>query len=272
MTTHRLRASCALSFDVSLPTPMTFMLRPSSGPNQWVSREEYRLSPLVEVSEVTDAFGNLSQRLVAPVGEFEIYTSADVVVENKPQVPEAGSFVAVPDLPNDVLVYLLPSRYCESDRFGDMALEIVGESQAGYGQVMAISQWVRRHVKNIAGSSTYPVSAIEVNERREGVCRDLAQISIALCRALCIPARLVVGYMQALEPMDIHAWFEAFLGGRWYTFDPTTEDTQRLRIAIAHGRDSTDVAIYNQYGPLLLPNDISVTVDTVQVPVERDQP
>lgn len=242
---------------------MTFMLRPRSGPNQWVTREEYRLSPSVEVSEVVDTFGNLSQRLVAPVGEFGIYTSSEVVVENMPQVPESGSFVEVPDLPNDVLVYLLPSRYCESDRFGEMAAELVGDSQAGYAQVMSISEWVRSNVNNIAGSSTYPVSAIEVNERREGVCRDLAQICIALCRALCIPARLVVGYMHPLEPMDIHAWFEAFLGGRWYTFDPTTVDTSSLRIAIAHGRDSTDVAIYNQYGPLLLPNAITATVEVV---------
>ena len=104
---------------------MTFMLRPRSGPNQWVTREEYRLSPSVDVSEVADAFGNLIQRLVAPVGEFGIYTSAEVVVENKPQLPENGSLVEVPDLPNDVLVYLLPSRYCESDRFGEMASEIV---------------------------------------------------------------------------------------------------------------------------------------------------
>ena len=252
-----------MSFDVSLPTPMIFMLRPVSGPNQWVTREEYRLSPQVEVSEVVDPFGNLSQRLVAPVGEFEVYTSAEVVVENKPPVPEDGSFVAVPDLPNDVLVYLLPSRYCESDRFGEMALDIVGESQPGYQQVLAISEWVRTNVRNIAGSSTYPVSATEVNERREGVCRDLAQISIALCRALCIPARLVVGYLHELEPMDMHAWFEAYVGDRWYTFDPATVDANGLRIAIARGRDSTDVAIYNQYGPLLLPNDMLVTVDEV---------
>ena len=240
---------------------MIFMLRPRSGQNQWVNLEEYRFSPSVEVTEVADSFGNLSQRLVAPIGEFSIFTSAEVVVENKPHVPESGLFVEVPDLPNDVLVYLLPSRYCESDRFGKMGVEIAGESPAGYAQVVAISEWVRSNVKNIAGSSTYPVSAIEVNERREGVCRDLAQICIALCRALCIPARLVVGYMHALEPMDIHAWFEAFLGDRWYTFDPTTVDASALRIAIAHGRDSTDVAIYNQYGPLLLPNHISVTVD-----------
>ena len=240
---------------------MILMLRPRSGPNQWVTREDYRLSPLVQVSEVTDGFGNLSQRLVAPVGKFEIYTSADVVVEDEPQLTEDGSFVEVPKLPHEMLVYLLPSRYCESDRFGDMASEIVGESQPGHAQVAAITEWVRNNIRDVPGSSTYPVSAIEVNDRREGVCRDLAQISIALCRALCIPARLVVGYLHALEPMDIHAWFEAFVGGRWYTFDPTSNLTSGPRIAIAHGRDSTDVAIYNQYGPLLLPDTMTVSVE-----------
>jgi len=255
-----LQASCTLSFDVTTPTPMVLMLRPRSGPNQWVAREEYRLTPAVPVVEVTDGFGNLSQRLVAPVGAFEIFTSADVMVKELPALSTDAAFVEVPDLPGEVLAYLLPSRYCESDRFSDMATEIVGESRPGYAQVAAITDWVHRTIRNKPGSSTYPVSAIEVNERGEGVCRDLAQISIALCRALCIPARLVVGYLHDLEPMDVHAWFEAFIGGAWYTFDPAEPAIRGPRIAIAHGRDSTDVAIYNQYGPLLLPDAMTVTV------------
>jgi transglutaminase-like putative cysteine protease len=214
----------------------------------------------VEVVEVTDGFGNLCQRLVAPVGEFEVFTSADVMVEDQPRSNTDAAFVDVPELPGEVLEYLLPSRYCESDRFSDMATEIAGENPSGYAQVAAITDWVYRNIRNTPGSSTYPVSATEVNERGEGVCRDLAQISIALCRALCIPARLVVGYLHELEPMDIHAWFEAFVGGKWYTFDPAEPVNTGPRIAIAHGRDSTDVAIYNQYGPLLLPETMAVTV------------
>jgi transglutaminase-like putative cysteine protease len=265
ISTHLLHASCTISFDVTIPTPMTLVLRPRSGPNQWVTRESYRLTPLVQVFEVTDGFGNLNQRLVAPVGEFEIHTSADVIIEDEPQPAENASFVQVPSLPGDVLTYLLPSRYCESDRFGDMATEIVGEHKAGYAQVAAITKWVHNNIRNVPISSTYPVSAIEVNERREGVCRDLAQISIAMCRALCIPARLVVGYLHGLEPMDLHAWFEAFVGKRWYTFDPTSLTSGSPRIAIAHGRDSTDVAIYNQYGPLLLPDTITVAVERLEL-------
>jgi transglutaminase-like putative cysteine protease len=204
--------------------------------------------------------------LVAPVGEFTVYTSADVMVAEQSLAPEDAAFVEVPDLPHNVLGYLLPSRYCESDRFSDMATEIVGDSQPGCGQVTAITDWVHRSVRYTPGSSTYPVSAAEVNERGEGVCRDLAQLSIALCRALCIPARLVVGYLHELDPMDIHAWFEAFIGGKWYTFDPTMRHTRGARIAIAHGRDAADVAIYNQYGPLLLPEDMRVIVEQSNPP------
>ncbi|MCZ6889000.1 MAG: transglutaminase family protein [Gammaproteobacteria bacterium] len=261
MTDIWLHASCTLSFNVATPTPMVLMLRPRSGPRQWVAREEYRISPSVQVDEVTDSFGNLCQRLVAPVGEFGIYTSANVLVADQPPAPDDAPFVEVPKLPHDVLVFLLPSRYCESDRFGDMATEIVAESQPGYAQVAAITDWVRKTIRNTPGSSSYPISAIEAHERSEGVCRDLAQVAIALCRALCIPARLVVGYLHELDPMDIHAWFEAFVGGEWYTFDPANPNPRGARIAIAHGRDATDVAIYNQYGPLLLPNDMHVTVE-----------
>jgi transglutaminase-like putative cysteine protease len=245
---------------------MVFMLRPRSGPSQWVAHENYRLSPSVQVVEETDSFGNLCQRLVAPTGKFEIYTSADVLVEDRPSFTKDAPFVEVPKLPNDVLGYLLPSRYCESDRFSEMAADIAGESQSGYAQVAAITDWVHMNIRNVPGSSTYPVSAIEINSRREGVCRDLAQMGIALCRALCIPARLVVGYLHALEPMDIHAWFEAFVGGRWHTFDPSSPTADDLRISIAHGRDSTDVAIYNQYGPLLLPDTMCVTVKKGESP------
>lgn len=256
-----LRASCSLSFEVNTDTPMVLMLRPRSGPRQWVAREEYRLLPSVQVVEVTDGFGNLCQRLVAPVGEFRVDTSADVLITNPSVVGSDIPFVNVPDLPHDVLGFLLPSRYCESDRFSDMATEIVGDSQPGYAQVAAITDWVRKTIRNIPGSSTYPVSATEVHGRGEGVCRDLAHVGIALCRALCIPARLVVGYLHELDPMDIHAWFEAFVGNDWHTFDPTRPNDEGPRIAIAHGRDATDVAVYNQYGPLLLPQHMRVTVE-----------
>jgi transglutaminase-like putative cysteine protease len=261
-----LHARCTLSFEVSVATPMVFMLRPRSSPSQWVAAEEYDLSPSLPVVEFTDGFGNLCQRVVAPVGDFQVHTQVTVRVKGEPTTASTAGFVDVSKLPHDTLGFLLPSRYCESDRFGEMATEIVAGHPPGYAQVVAITDWIRSSICNTPLSSTYPVSAVEVNQRGEGVCRDLAHIGIALCRAICIPARMVVGYLLGLEPMDTHAWFEAFIGGRWHTFDPTQPGTGGVRIAIARGRDAADVALYNQYGPLLLPNEMSVTVSQLERP------
>ena len=255
-----LNACCKLSFEVIVSTPIILMMRTCSSPHQWVAAEEYDLSPSLPVVEFTDGFGNLCQRVVAPVGNFQVHTEVTVRVTGDPIAPSNASFVDVSELPYDTLGFLLPSRYCESDRFGDMATEIVAGHALGYAQVVAITDWVRSAIRNTPLSSTYPVSAVEINQRREGVCRDLAHMGIALCRAICIPARLVVGYILDLQPMDTHAWFEAFIGGQWYTFDPTQQGIGVARIALARGRDAADVALYNQYGPLLLPNEMSVTV------------
>ena len=260
-----LNATCALSFEVDLATPMVFMLRPRSSPTQWVAGEEYDLSPSLPVVEFTDGFGNLCQRVVAPAGDFDVYTEVTVRVTGEPHTSSSSAgFVDVSTLPHDTLGFLLPSRYCESDRFGEMATEIVAGFDPGYAQVEAITDWVRNNIRNTPLSSTYPVSAIEINQRGEGVCRDLAHIAIALCRGICIPARLVVGYLLGLEPMDTHAWLEAFIGGRWHTFDPTQPDSGGRRISLARGRDAADVALYNQYGPLLLPKAMSVTVSQLE--------
>jgi len=261
-----LHACCTLYFEVSVATPMVFMLRPRSSPSQWVAAEEYDLSPSLPVAGFTDGFGNLCQRVVAPVGDFQVHTEVTVRITGEPIASSTAGFVDVSKLPHDTLGFLLPSRYCESDRFGEMATEIVAGHPPGYAQVVAITDWIRSSICNTPLSSTYPVSAVEVNQRGEGVCRDLAHIGIALCRAICIPARMVVGYLLGLKPMDTHAWFEAFIGESWHTFDPTQPGTGGIRIAIARGRDAADVALYNQYGPLLLPNEMSVTVSQLERP------
>ena len=107
-----------------------------------------------------------------------------------------------------MLPFLLPSRYCESDRFGDLAREITNNTQPGYDQVCKINEWVRDSIQYIPGSSDFPLSAVEIHLCGHGVCRDLAQVAIALCRSISIPARLVVGYLYGLQPMDLHAWFD----------------------------------------------------------------
>lgn len=259
-----LHTSCELSFKIEVPTPFVLMLRPHSGYQQRITREEYRLIPDVAVVEFTDDYGNLCQRLIAPPGKFSIATAADVKTLKQVDIAPGAPFVEVQNLPDSVLKYLLPSRYCESDRFGVMATEIVAGKSLGYDQVAAIEQWLRERIHFDPGGSDIPVSAAEVNKRQSGVCRDLSHLGIALCRSLSIPARLVAGYRYELEPMDLHAWFEAFVGGRWYTFDAVQSDCKGGYVAVGIGRDAADVAIYNQFGPPVYPLAQKVSVDLIQ--------
>lgn len=240
------------------------MLRPRSGYQQWVSREEYRLRPNIQVFEFMDPYGNLCQRLIAPPGDFSVKNEAEVLAADYMDRDPGAPFIEVQNLPDNALTYLLPSRYCESERFGQMAAEITAGVQPGYDQVMAITDWVQKNVVYQPGSSDIPVSAVEMNQARVGVCRDLAHLAIALCRAIAIPARLVVGYLEDLEPMDMHAWFEAYVGWRWYTFDPTVKELKGGYVAIGYGRDAADVAIYNQFGPPVYPTRQHVSVKRIE--------
>jgi len=255
-----LRTICQLRFNITMPIPFLLMLRPRSGAQQWVAREEYRLKPSVPALEFTDDYGNLCQRLIAPAGAFEVYTSAEVMTADYVDQALGAPFVEIQNLPDAVLSYLLPSRYCESDRFHQMASEITAGERPGYDQVVAIVSWLRNTIDFSPGSSDIPVSAAEVNRRQVGVCRDFAHLGIALCRSLSIPARMVVGYLHLLEPMDLHAWFEAYVGGRWYTFDATQAQLKGGYVAIGYGRDAADVAVFNQFGPAVYP-----TAQTVRV-------
>ncbi len=257
----KLRVSCSLRFQVVEASVLILMLRPFRGIQQWINREVYVVRPVIPMLESTDSFGNSVQRLMAPVGNFLIYTSTDVIVGDKVELAQGGHFVEIQDLPNYVLPFLLPSRYCESDRFGDLAREIIQDALPGYDQVSKINEWVREFIEYVPGSSEYPLSAIEVHQRGYGVCRDLAQVAIALCRSISIPTRLVVGYLYKLQPMDLHAWFEAYVGGKWYTFDPTQFVLLGGRVIVAFGRDAADVSIFHQFGSGCLLNDMDVRVD-----------
>lgn len=259
-----LETSCDLAFDITIPTPFVLMLRPRSGAQQWIAREEYKLVPSLPVFEFTDDYGNLCQRLIAPPGPFSIHTAAEVMTADEVDQAPGAPFVEIQYLPDAVLRYLLPSRYCESDRFGQMATEITAGRLLGYDQVAAIEIWVRDTIRYEVETSDVPVSAVEVNIRQAGVCRDLAHIAIALCRSLSIPARMVVGYRHGLEPMDLHAWFEAFVAGRWYTFDATQADNKGGYVALGYGRDAADVAVYNQFGPALYPTAQEVSVKRIE--------
>lgn len=266
MSTVWLRCRCELSFQLATATPFLFMLRPRSGAGQWIAVQRYELTPTVPAWEFTDGFGNLVQRLVAPAGPFDLRFSADVQTSAGSDENPAAGFVEVQDLPLEIISFLLPSRYCESDRLGDLAMEITAGYQPGYSQAAAIVVWIREQIAYWPGTSNVPVSAVETTHRRSGVCRDLAHLGIALCRSLSIPSRLVVGYLHGLEPMDMHAWFEAYVGGRWYTMDPTQTRLTGAQVAIAYGRDAADVAVYTQFGDAVIPTRQFVSVEELLAP------
>ena len=233
---------------------MILMLRPCSGIGQWVTRVDYALEPRVPVVEYTDDFGNLCQRLIAPVGRFDIRTNAVVETAEGIDVSAGAPFVPAQDLPDDVLRFLLPSRYAQSDQpaVSKLAFEIVDGIAPGYDQAEAIRAWIHSNVEYRYGTSNASTSALDTAKAHVGVCRDFVHLGMALCRSLNIPARMVVGYLYQLDPMDLHAWFEAFVGGRWYTFDATQDRPRGGRIAVAYGRDAADVAFVTQFGPALL--------------------
>ncbi len=264
-----IHATCELDFQVPVATPFLFMLRPRSGRQQWIAREEYVLTPRVAAVEFTDLFGNLCQRVVAPPGRFSVCTSFEVDCAESCDSAPGAAFTEVQFLPDETLPFLLPSRYCESDRFSRMAASITDGLAAGYDQCAAIDDYIRRTMRYAPGAGQEIVSACEVNGRSEAVCRDMAHLGIACCRALSIPARMVVGYLENLQPMDLHAWFEAYVGGRWYTFDPTQKDLSGGRLAIAYGRDAADVAIYTQFGDPVELLRMEVTVARMAAPSTR---
>ena len=240
---------------------MVAMLRPRSGQAQRVISERYNLHPWTSVDEYADGYGNLCQRLVVLQGKMHI--QIEVVVEVEEHIAVAPGAVKTPvnKLPADVLHYLLQSRYCPSDMMQDQALTVVGRALPGYAQVEKIRAWIHNNLEYRYGVSTASTDALDTLAHGAGVCRDFAHVGIALCRSLQIPARMVVGYLYRLKPMDLHAWFEAYVGGRWYTFDATQEAPRGGRIVLAYGHDAADVAFISDYGvqPLQL-DDMQVEV------------
>lgn len=247
-----LDAHCHLDLEAAAPTPAIFMLRPRSGWGQWVMREEYLVAPHLPMVEFTDDFGNLCQRAVIPAGPVTVDARCVVDTADSIDVDPDAAFVPVEFVPDPILKFLLPSRYAPSDRLVDLAQSVAGKIPPGYPQVDAITRWIHANVAYQYGTSDASTSAVETADSRQGVCRDMAHLGIALARALNIPARFVCGFLHELEPMDLHAWFEAYVGTRWYTFDATQPAPKGNRIAIAYGRDAADVALLTQFGPLTL--------------------
>lgn len=249
-TTIRLRAGCEMTLQAPGPTPLVAMLRPRSGEAQWIVSELYDFEPPIRAVEYVDTFGNLCQRMVAPGNGFRIKTEVVIEVASAIAVSPGKKPTPPEELPAEALQFLLPSRYCPSDTLEKHAREVVADAKPGYDQVEAIRAWIREHIEYRYGVSNGSTSAADTLRDGAGVCRDFSHIGISLCRALTIPARMVVGYLHQLDPMDLHAWFEAFIDGAWYTFDATQAEPRGGRITIAYGRDAADVAMITEFAPL----------------------
>lgn len=248
----RVQAGCELSIETDAASPVIAMLCPRDGQARWQVNGRQGFERSLGFDEHVDSFGNRCQRFVLPEGLTQL--RIDATVETTPDIRVTRDAPAVEPaaLPAETLQFLLPSRYCPSDLgvMGTRARGIVADTAPGYAQAEAIRHWIATHLEYRYGVSNASTDAQATLAQGAGVCRDFAHVGITLCRALDIPARMVVGWLHDLKPMDMHAWFEAYLGGTWYTFDATQSAPRGGRVVIAHGRDAADVAFLTSYRPL----------------------
>src|SRR5579859_7104668 len=219
------------------------------------SPEVFTTTPLTTTKLYRDLFGNVCRRFVAPPGDLTL--TSDSVIEDsglvEPFVPEAEQH-AVEDLPDECLVYLMGSRYCETDMLSQIAWNEFSHIQAGWARAQAICDFVHDRIRFDYQNARSTRTAFEAYEERTGVCRDFAHLAIALCRSMNLPARYVNGYLGDIGvppagPMDFSAWIEVYLGGEWRAFDPRNNARRIGRIVIAYGRDAADVAMVTSFGP-----------------------
>jgi len=267
----RVRVGCKIVYQSTYPTPMMLVIRPQQDyPNHHQVIEEKRtIDASVPVHDYIDGFGNHIWRLVAPVGTLQIEYDAiaDVTPTPDPILPDLIR-TPVADIPDDLIVYTLPSRHCASDLFINDAWALFGHLPGGWGQVQAICDWLHTNVTYGAGSSNASTTGWDAYQQRRGVCRDFAHLGVSFCRALNYPARYVSGYLPDINvpfdpaPMDFHAWFEVYMEGAWHTFDARHNRPRVGRVLIARGRDAVDVALSTVYGSAQLA-EIRVWADQV---------
>jgi transglutaminase-like putative cysteine protease len=255
-----IRVGYELIFDVPAPAPMLLLLDLEPARESTVRRfGGMRLEPYVPVDRYLDGFNNRCTRIVAPAGQFRIWD--DLIVEDS-GVPEATAPWArqhpVEELPYDVMVYLLGSRYCEVDRLSDLAWNLFGGVQGGWARVQAICDWVHSHVQFGYQFARDTKTAYDVYVERAGVCRDFTHLALTLCRCMNIPARYATGYLGDIgvppssSPMDFSGWFEVYLDHHWYTFDARHNIPRIGRVVMARGRDAVDCALTTSFGKTTL--------------------
>jgi transglutaminase-like putative cysteine protease len=274
----KVRVGFELAYEFAQRTPVLLMLNvhPSRA-SDLVKPDHLRVAPALPVTRYLDAFGNICSRLVAPPGQVEISADAVVVDSGRPDAVEpAARQHEVSELPHDALVFLLGSRYCETERLMNVAWTNFGRSPTGWLRVQAICDFVHSHLGFGYLHARATRTAMEAFEERRGVCRDFAHLAVTLCRCMNIPARYCTGYLGDIgvapepEPMDFSAWFEAYLGGRWHTFDARYNVPRIGRIVMARGRDAADVAFSTTFGPNTLKRFSVFTDEIAGAPVRME--
>ena len=268
----KIRLGFEITYDCPQPTPMILTLSVHySRISDLIVPDHLVADPPVPMTAYRDTFGNWCSRIVAPKGTLRLSTDAvvndsglpDVVASDARQTP-------VEALPDDTLLFLLGSRYCETDRLSDVAWQLFGTTPPGWPRVQAICDYVHRHITFGYEHARFTRTAWEALQDRTGVCRDYAHLAVAFCRCMNIPARYCTGYLGDIGipppygPMDFAAWFEAYLDGRWYTFDPRNNIPRIGRVLIARGRDAADVAITTTFGPNTLHRFIVRTDEVIE--------
>ncbi len=250
-----IRVGCEFRYEATWPTPTILQVQPHNDGAPHLLQETWQTSPVLSMHMYQDIYGNICQRLLMPPGEFVLRYDAlvDVSGERDEVAPDAVQ-MPVEDLPDDVLLYTLPSRFCLSDVLSDAAWRLFGSIEPGWARVQAICDWIHSNIRFQYGTSNSMTTAADVFGQGIGVCRDFAHLAVTFCRALNIPARYVFGYLPDIgvpppdAPMDFCAWIEVFLAGRWWTFDPRNNEPRIGRVLIGRGRDALDVAMVTSFG------------------------
>ena len=253
----QIRAGYELIYECPQPTPMILTLNIHfTRVSDIVVPDHLVTSPSIPITGYRDGFGNWCTRIVAPPGQVRLSTDATVNDTGRPdEVAAAAQQIPVQNLPEETLLFLLGSRYCETDRLSEAAWELFGNSPPGWARVQAICDFVHNHIVFGYEHARSTKTAWDVFNERKGVCRDYAHLAVAFCRCMNFPARYCTGYLGDIgvppsqDPMDFSAWFDVYLGGRWYTFDARNNVPRIGRVLIARGRDAADVAISSTFGP-----------------------
>ncbi len=259
MDTRRVRVGCEFVYLADVETPAVFQVEPLDAAPVSLARREWSTDPDTRIRCYADLYGNPCTRVILPAGRSTLRFGASVLVPDATEDAGQGVPELSPDrLPDEVLIYTLPSRYCLPDVLGDEAWSLFGAVPAGYSRVQAICDHVNSHLTFRYGASGPLTTAADVNASGFGVCRDFTHLAISFCRALNIPARYVFGYLPEMDvppgpaPMDFAAWMEVWLDDRWWTFDPRNNRRRKGRVLIGRGRDASDVAMVTTFGAPLL--------------------